>query len=249
MSGTYKQKTKSLGIPVLGYKDGISPEVELRKWQLVENLLLAATRSFRNCIFQEGIWSVRDLGEEYRVGLAADSINLKPSISGVMKGVYFEGGPSIVWDGLSKNTRSYLYIAPKKETRFNPRAIRSYSREATMGLREEMLVAIFDGTTGQIEKYPQGKVYSESLSAPGAMLHPVTVDFESGGKNGFEINMTRRISFVQVSRIHAGNFNGTVGELSIGYFGQDENVEKVTQTIVYNTGDEGIPMRALVFCG
>lgn len=250
MSGrTYKQKTRSLGIPVHGYKDGIFPEVEMRKWQLVENLLLAATRSVRNCIFDEGTWTIRKIDDTFRVGLGVDSSTAGPAISGVMKGIYFEVGPSIVWKDLKANEKHYLYLAPTSETRFNPRAVRHYARPRRMGLRDEMLVGILDGQTGELEKNPEGKVYSDSMTAPGMMLQPIVIDFESAGTEGFMVNTTRRIAFIQVSRVYKGEMTGSVGDVAVGYYGTDEAVEKSTHAVIYNSGDTGIPMRALVFCG
>lgn len=250
MSGrNYKQRTKTLGIPVIGYKDGIFPEVELRKWQLVENLLLAGIRSVRNCIFQEGMWTVRRIDDTFQVGLGIDVSATGPAISGVSKGVYFEVGNSIVWKDLKAGATHYLYIAPTRETRFNPQAVRHYARGTRMGLRDEMLLAVLDGKTGKLEKHPEGKAYAESMAAPGTMLHPVVIDFESAGAEGFMVNTTRRIAYVEASRVYTGELAGSVGDVIVGYHGTDNSVEKTTQAVIYNTGDSGLPMRAIIFCG
>jgi hypothetical protein len=246
---TYKQKTRLLGIPVLGYKDGISPEIEMRKWQLVENLLMAATRSLRNCIFEEGVWTILNAGGKFNVTLGADAIKLKPSISGVMKGIYFAGGPTIQWEGLEPGKRHFLYLAPRRGTRLNPQDIRHYSRLERGGLRGETLVAVFDSKTGKLDKHPSGKVYAESMSGPGEMLKPVSIEFESAGEKGFVATATRKIVSVQVSRLHTGDWAGKTGEVAIGYYGKDPDVEDENQAIIYNDGDTGILLNAVMFCG
>ena len=49
----YKQATKYLGIPVPGWQDGIWPDLEMMKWQMVENMLMASMRGSVNSIFRE----------------------------------------------------------------------------------------------------------------------------------------------------------------------------------------------------
>ena len=43
-SKQYKLRTPRLGLPVPGYKAHIWPEIEMMRWQIVENLLLAGPR-------------------------------------------------------------------------------------------------------------------------------------------------------------------------------------------------------------
>jgi hypothetical protein len=247
----YKQKTKVLGIPVIGYKDGIFPEVELRKWQLVENILMAATRSMKNCIFEEGAWNVRkEPDDTYSVSLKNDAARAVPSISGVIRGVYFSGGPSVSWMGLQPNKKHYLYLSTVRGTRLDPKAIRTYSAILRKTGRDIMPIAILDltGESPKLDKHPESKVYSDSMAAPGMMLRPEMTDFKSAGNDGFLISSQRKIAFIQVSRMYAGDLNGKMGDIAVGYYGIDESVESDRQAILYNSGDSGIPLRALVFC-
>jgi len=251
MSRTYKHKTRVLGIPVHGFKDGIYPEVEMRKWQLVENILLAATRSIRNCIFEEGSWEVKkDSTGAFSVMLKNNASNKMPSVSGVMKGVYFCGGASVVWPDLQKGQRHYLYLSPMREARVNPRAIRTYSTALKKTGRDRMPLAVLDLTEDEpkLDKHPEGKVYADSMTAPGRMLHPVVVDFRSEGRKGSLLSVQRKIDFVQVSRIYDGDWDKVLGEVAIGYHGADDVVEKDYQAVVYNSGDSGVLLRAVVFC-
>jgi hypothetical protein len=251
MSRSYKHRTKVLGIPVQGLKDGIYPEVEMRKWQLIENIMLAATRSIRNCVFSEGAWRVRKDGDHAcAVGLTVNAAKSTPGVTGVMKGIYF-CSKSVHWSGLEKGRKHFLYLSISRETRLNPTAIRSYSRHRKAATKDAMLMAVVDltGDKPALNKHPDGKIYAESMTAPGSCLHPVVVDFESGGKEGFLLETKRKISFIQVSRLYPGEWKGKMGEVAIGYHGMDDSVEKVTEAVVYNDGDTGVPLRAIIFCG
>jgi hypothetical protein len=76
------------------------------------------------------------------------------------------------------------------------------------------------------------------------------VDFESAGKDGrvLDIGGARKVLWAGVQR-RSGVAEGTVGEVSVGYHGLDTNVDKPSEFAVYNAGDAGQPMRALVICG
>lgn len=251
MSREYKQRTKILGIPVVGHKDGIYPEVELRKWQLVENFLLAASRSLRNCIFEEGAWGIKEEADDtFTVMLSNNASMAAPSVSGVIKGTYFCGGPTVSWVGLQAKKRHFLYLNITRETRLNPKSIRAYSSDMKATGWDSMTMGILDltGEKPVLDKHPEGKVYADSMAAPGRMLHPEIVDFRSEGKKGFLVSSQRKIAFVQVSRMYAGSWDGILGDVAVGYYGPDESVENGQQAIVYNSGDSGIPLRAIIFC-
>ena len=51
---TYKQKTPHLGIPVVGNRDRISPDVEMRKYTIIENMLIAGTQGLTEVVFDDG---------------------------------------------------------------------------------------------------------------------------------------------------------------------------------------------------
>lgn len=250
MSREYKQRTKILGIPVVGHKDGIYPEVELRKWQLVENFLLAASRSLRNCIFEEGAWGVKKEDGTFTVTLSNNASMAAPSVSGVIKGTYFCGGPTVSWTGLQTGKRHFLYLNITRETRLNPKSIRTYSSDMRVMGWDSMPMGILDltGSDPVVDKHPEGKVYADSMAAPGRMLRPEVVDFKSEGRKGVPVSAQRKIAFVQVSRMYAGIWDGVLGDVAVGYHGVDELVENNQQAIVYNCGDSGIPLRAIIFC-
>jgi len=75
------------------------------------------------------------------------------------------------------------------------------------------------------------------------------VDFESFGQDGGVKSASRRVRSVQIHRRVLDGMAGSLGEIGIGYFGQDNKVDLENEFSVYNTGDAGIPLRAMVLCG
>jgi hypothetical protein len=75
------------------------------------------------------------------------------------------------------------------------------------------------------------------------------VEFLSAGPNGAVLKASGRVFHVEVQRVANGPLNGIQGEIGVGYFGVDDNVDEETEFAVYNTGQDAIPMRALVICG
>lgn len=80
------------------------------------------------------------------------------------------------------------------------------------------------------------------------------IDFQSAGPDGIVLkiksdNPNAKILYAQVQRRVTGSFRGGVGEIGIGYFGEDSKVDENLEFAVYNTGDAGTEMRAIVYCG
>jgi hypothetical protein len=81
------------------------------------------------------------------------------------------------------------------------------------------------------------------------------VDFVSGGPEGVVLrvppseNPKARIFYAHVQRVVKGSFEGQVGEVGVGYMGEDSNVDENLEFAVYNTGVAGIEMKAVVYCG
>ena len=96
----------------------------------------------------------------------------------------------------------------------------------------------------------------ELLSISGASLAEMAkrqtevLDFKSfGKKGGLKSVESGKVNFVQVQRRVVGQIHGQVGELAIGYYGQDPKVDMPSEFAVYNSGNDGIPLRALVLSG
>ena len=250
MKNAYKQRTKLLGIPVVGDGDGIWPEVEMKKWQIVENILVASMRGIKNCLFEEGDLVLERLSEEqYAVVLRATG--LSASAKGVVSGFFFNAPSTVRWQPLTPGRKYYIYFSSMPKTYLNPSLVRTVVSHHPLTGRSMLLMAIADlrGPKHMLDAHPDGKVYSSSMSAPAMTFTPKVVDFPTGGEKGVLLSAGGKVCFVQVcQRKTDGRDFGVVGEVSVGYFGSDANVEKPNQAMVYNNGETNVPARALIFC-
>jgi len=122
----YRHRTKNLGIPVPGYNHAILPSVEMKKWQFIENLLMAATKGMDSCIFSEGALVVsKDEDGDYNAKISASSG--ERSVSGIAGGRYFECRKSVEWDSLKAGNKYFLYIVSNVKTSDDPRNVRAVS--------------------------------------------------------------------------------------------------------------------------
>ena len=305
---SYKQCTKRLKIPVHGNGDPLSPPVEMQRFQIIENLLLAGTKGVRNCIFDDGLFDLSpDTGSTYAATLRATGHS--PSAVGMVGGAYFEAPPIIAWTGLKKGSFYYLYLRGTSKTFEDFNDVNAVlSMHALEG--DNLLVGTADCRSDQpkLEPYPTDKLYVEDMirhigdtenphgqtllqdvlyvrqklalyspdgkpadievlvdgkpvtvpasAIPGAVAElagrkVLTVDFDTAGAAGRIIEMkdAGKIVYVHVSRRSVGGIKGTLGETAIGYFGADPALHLANEFSFYNTGDVGLPMKALVYCG
>ena len=92
----------------------------------------------------------------------------------------------------------------------------------------------------------------ELVSISGASLakKQIVLDFESFGKRGGLKSIdSGKVTFVQVQRRVVGRMKGRLGGLAVGYYGEDPKVDMPSEFAVYNMGEVGIPLRALVLYG
>jgi len=265
MKNQYKQKTPVLGIPVVGDKDGIWPAVEIKKWTIVENLLLASMKGIKNCIFQEGDLSLQ--GD--RVVLQA--IGQSPSGEGVVGGAYFKAAPRVEWILPEGPSLCFLYLRGSAKTYEHPSALRPVASINRLN-GSAVLFATVDLEHMKLNTRPEGKVYSgdiakhvgdsknphgetliqdeievQRLTVAGKQMRaPEVIDFKTAGEKGVVLTAESPVSFVQVSR--RGELQGKkAGELSVGYFGSDQKVVNPEDFVVYNDGDAELQARALIF--
>ena len=287
---SYKQRTKVLGIPVLGDGDRISPEVELRKYQIIENMLLAGTQGLRNCLFTEGDL-VLEKQTDGKFCAVLRALSASVAATGVISGSYFRAPPILKWENLETGKLYYLYLIGSPKTLTEHDMVRPVVSEFEQKDKQGILIGIANLKNGvsALERYPRGKVYARDLgkhisdnenphgeslvqdelvvkrivledaaevqirhgmerfTLPALFLLPRVLDFVTAGKEGIVINTGAKVSFVQASRLSGGT--GKLGEVSIGYFGKDEKVSDNKSFVVYNDGDSGIPVRALIFFG
>jgi len=246
----YKKKTKLLGIPVVGDKDHIWPEVEMRKWQIIENILVAGMRGMKNCIFEEGDLALEKMDTgDYAVVLRATGISA--SAKGVVSGFFFHAPRTVRWKNLAPGRRYYLYLSSMPKTYIDSSKVRVIVSAHKMNGRSMLLMATADlsGDEYSLNTHPDGKVYSSNLSAPSAMFSPQVVEFQTGGEEGIVLSAGGKVSFVQVCQMRVdGASSKPMGAVAVGYHGSDTNVERQSQFVVYNDGERGLPAKAMVFC-
>ena len=249
MKNRYKNRTKRLGIPVVGPKDHIWPEVEMKKWQLVENILLAVMGDTRNCVFAEGDFAIeKQTDGSYTAVLRAVQGGM-PSVSGVVSGMFVEAPKVVRWEKMAPGGKYYLFIHVTRRTRTDPSAIRVTCSRFNAGSRSRMLMGVADLTGDEftLDRHPDGKKYSTGLTIPGLVLSPQVIDFETGGQGeGILLEAAGKIVFVQVSSCHHPSMKA--GEFSFGYHSTDEKVLRKNQVMVYNSGVIGLSVKALIFC-
>lgn len=290
---TYKQRTRFLGIPVVGNNDSIWPEVELKKYQIIENLLLAGLKGMQNCIFDEGDLSLekKQNGEFFAV---LRPIGIRPALEGIVGSAYFLIADALVWDNLVVGKVYYLYVVRTVHTFADSSSVRVITSEYEQPSKLNILVGKVDLTNENpsLDRAPNGKIHvfdltkhsmendnphgnsisqdellirkklilgdgqdteivirvgNEQISMPTVCLIPSVVTFMTNGMEGTVVTSLARVGFIHTSRMSGAT--GKLGEVSIGYFGQDSKVPNEQSFIVYNDGDANIPMKALIYHG
>jgi hypothetical protein len=295
---SYKQKTPHLEIPVLGKRDRILPDVEMRKYTIIENMLIAGTKGISEVVFDDGTYNIIKDGDMFVVRLTAGGSY--PSIQGIVGGFYVHAKPEVRWTKLKKGYLYYLYIRPTNKTAYQCDDIRPTALTHRID-KDSLLLATVDlrGDDPNLNTEPDGKVYSGDVArhaSDGSNPHgrkllqdelvvqkrlvipegavvlvgdkevPVeafastvaelggrtieNVNFMSGGPLGTVVRVGGKVFSVQVQRrVMGGLLEGTVGEIGIGRFGEDDRADDDHEFVVYNTGDEEIPLKAIVICG
>jgi len=145
-------------------------------------------------------------------------------------------------------------IARHANDKENPHGLRLYQKELVV--TDKLVLRSQDGTAPTIEVEVDGK----AVELP-ANLMPEAIgqlagraveimDFDSFGPQGATLQVSGRkeVFNVTVQRRVVDAFKGVAGEIAVGYFGEDANVDEANEFAVYNSGEEGIPLRAIVFC-
>lgn len=310
MKKSYNQRTPLLALPVLGYNDKILPEVELHKWTVIENLLIAGMQGVKHCVFDEGYWRIQQTADDtYMVSVGG--VGHSVAAHGTVGGAYFKADSQIRWEGLQKGNLYWLYLRATQHTMVNPEMTRAAISKHRLS-DDSLLMAYVDlrSAEPEINPYPDGKVYSkdiarhandkenphglrlyqqelvvteklvlrnqdgtaptievevdgEAVSLPANMLPGAVaelagravevIDFESFGPEGGVIEVPNRskVFNVIVQRRASGKdaIMRPAGEIAVGYFGENEQADQMNEFVVYNSGHEGLPMRATIFCG
>ena len=149
-----------MGIPVADWGQRINPDIELRKYTIIENMLIAGTQGISEAIFNDGAFTIQEDGETH-FNVRLDSMRRNPSAQGLVEGFYFNAGPYITWEGLKKGRFYYLYIRATHNLPHNPQAIRVVSSKKRIH-NHAVLLATVDLTaeSPSIDTHPEGKIYT-----------------------------------------------------------------------------------------
>jgi len=160
----YKQCTRRLKIPVHGMGDPLSPPVEMQRFQIIENMLLAGTKGVRNCVFDDGLYELNPETDSTYVATVR-ATGHSPSAIGMVGGAYFEAPPTVSWPGLKKGYSYYLYLRGNSSTLENFNEVKAISSAYALD-GDNLLLAIVDCRSEQprLEPYPDGKLYSDDLA-------------------------------------------------------------------------------------
>ena len=174
-SKTYKQKTRILGIPVLGFRDRIDPDIEMKRWTIVENQLLAATSGVSCRVFEEGDFSVVEESDKtFKVCLSGTG--QRKALVGTVRGIYFEVSNYIEWTGLKRGYSYNIYVSGSTRLFANPFQVRAGS-STHFGNKEKSktLVAKVRWNAGEdeynLDLHPKGKIFSGDLAKHLGVTH------------------------------------------------------------------------------
>lgn len=159
----YKQQTRVLKIPVVGDRDHIHPELELQKYQIIENMLLASLKGMKNCIFEEGVFDVVPSYDKFSVFLKAHGGD--SCARGIVGGAFFDAPSTLEWSNLEKGHRYQLCIAGGPNTFSCPSNIRTTAFEQEKTASTAVLMATLDltGTDPILNSNPDTKIYTTDL--------------------------------------------------------------------------------------
>ena len=161
----YKQRTKVLGIPVVGYKDKVWPEIEIKKYQMIENMLLAAMKGIDNCLFEEGDMSLNKQ-ENGNFSVVIHPQGCTRSAVGILGGTYFCAPPSLEWNDLEIGKKYYLYLTKTPKTLVDPSSVRTFTSEFTRNTKAIVLMGVVDLQSDPpvLDRYPDDKLYTSDIA-------------------------------------------------------------------------------------
>lgn len=161
---TYKEKTPLFGIPVPGTGDKIRSSVEMKKYRMIENLLVAGTQGVKCCVFDDGDYVLESETEStYKVYLRATGAS--PAAHGVAGGAYFRVASEVAWEGLKIGFKHYLYIRADNRTFEEPSLVRFMASQHLLDNDHVVLMAVVDLRNEiSIDIYPEEKIYSNDMA-------------------------------------------------------------------------------------
>jgi len=229
----YRHRTKVLGIPVPGYNHPILPSVEMKKWQFIENLLIASMSGLKSCVFNEGVTTVeKNEDGTYKARLSSSKGGC--SISGLAGGRYFESRSVVEWDSLKSGYKYFLYMVTNVKTSEDPRRVRAVASShkappssvlvAEVSLRDEEPVVNIEpyGKVSRrimerhvaLQENPHGKTLLQEEMAVKRLAITESLEMDEGGP--LNVEGLREASSMQwsVSRVDSNGEAGVVISVS-----------------------------------
>lgn len=193
----YSQKTVHYGIPVLGYGDRILPEVELKKWQTIENLFLACLRGESTAIFSEGNLSLERRKDHKIYAVMRDAGN-GVICRGMSAGAYFNAVRPIEWGPLESGSSYFLELNANLNTFNDPSSFSVAFSPIKSPSEKVALVAFVDlrGDVFKIDRYPVGK------NCPALLMRHIEDNEDPHGELVYQTNLKVKNLFeAEVSKV------------------------------------------------
>lgn len=276
MSHTYSQRTKVLGIPVYGDGDVVWGDLEMTRWQMMENVILGTLSGMKNCVFYEGALTVvKKNNGDYLAMLSP--LNQSLSFEGLAGGKYLRVQPEIIWDNLKPNMDWYLYIASKTGAEADHTLFVAYSK-TTNGKENAALIAKITTTgSGVVDLMPPNKLTTNNLAAHigdsknphGEILEQDSIvvnnelkvfgDFRLGSEKINPVSQSIQeiklngadgvlVTFPFPIRIAVISTKAVgAGDIWFGYNGEDAKATDDYSVMVYNSGAKDILAKIMAF--
>jgi hypothetical protein len=165
----YNKKTEFYGIPILCEGQSLSEKEETKKFNIIENQLLGATKGVMCCVFEEGSYHISKEDEK------SFSVKLVPTgksvaLEGIVRGGYCLSKEKIVWGDLKKGRVYHLYVMHNDKLYQDEYAFSVTKKEHTpwdKNLNNYLYLAKVDLTKEKpvIDSFPDGKVYANDIAS------------------------------------------------------------------------------------
>ena len=266
----YRRKTPHFNIPILTKGDVISDAEELRRAKIIENQLVAANAGASSCVFEEGSYCVRYDEDKDNFTVVLHSTGASVALRGVVNGSLIQTERNIEWVDLEAGQVWHLYVRWTPKMYENPECFRAFASKRALPASSKRVLYLAKADLSEasknhkmtvhnrqlVNRNPKGKVYKKDLSEHicDETLHQkvAVVDVDSGGQNGVVIQIHDVGCIIGVSvhqRVCAEGFIHGLGVLGVGYNNEDADVTADNQCKIYNQGEVGIPLRAVVIYG
>jgi hypothetical protein len=159
----YQYKTEFFGLPVPG-NEKMTVEAEHHRWEIVENVLLAATKGVFCAVFEDGHYQLVDnIDGTYTVLLTGTGHEW--ALVGVLNGGLVKSSKPIIWENLRKGQTYWLYIQYQEGQFKDPSLFTTVVRFNNIGddVRRLLLLCKVNAD-GTIDEMPPGKTYSSDIA-------------------------------------------------------------------------------------